>query len=187
MSAHIVKVLDSFYVTHDVKCFVVEKPAGYDFIPGQATEVSINTPEWKNQTRPFTFTCLRDKEYLEFMIKIYQDHNGVTNMLGKTNAGAELIINDAFGALQYKGPGVFIAGGSGITPFIAIFRDLYKNKQLKGNKLIYSNKTSDDVILGDELIKMLKKNFINLFTILQEQVSPQSQSVIVGVGYTYVY
>ena len=32
-----------------------------------------------------------------------------------------------------------------------------------------------------------RKNFINLFTILQEQVSPQNQSVIVGVGYTYVY
>jgi ferredoxin-NADP reductase len=164
MSAHIVKVLDSFYITHDVKCFVVEKPAGYDFIPGQATEVSINIPEWKNQMRPFTFTCLRSKEYLEFMIKIYQDHDGVTNMLGKTNAGAELIINDVFGAIQYKGPGVFIAGGSGITPFIAIFRELYKNKQMEGNKLIYSNKTSDDVILGNELSKMLKKNFINLFT-----------------------
>jgi ferredoxin-NADP reductase len=164
MSAHIVKVLDSFYITHDVKCFVVEKPAGYDFIPGQATEVSINIPEWKNQMRPFTFTCLHSREYLEFMIKIYQDHNGVTNMLGKTNAGAELIINDVFGAIQYKGPGVFIAGGSGITPFIAIFRELYKNKQMEGNKLIYSNKTSDDVILGNELSKMLKKNFINLFT-----------------------
>ncbi|MFM9987157.1 FAD-binding oxidoreductase [Flavobacterium sp.] len=164
MSAHIVKVLDSFYITHDVKCFVVEKPAGYDFIPGQATEVSINIPEWKNQMRPFTFTCLRSKEYLEFMIKIYQDHDGVTNMLGKTNAGAELIINDVFGAIQYKGPGVFIAGGSGITPFIAIFRELYKNKQMEENKLIYSNKTSDDVILGNELSKMLKKNFINLFT-----------------------
>ncbi|MEO8235893.1 MAG: FAD-binding oxidoreductase [Flavobacterium sp.] len=164
MSAHIVKVLDSFYVTHDVKCFVVEKPAGYDFIPGQATEVSINLPEWKNQMRPFTFTCLRSKEYLEFIIKIYPDHKGVTNMLSRINAGAELIINDTFGTLQYKGPGVFIAGGSGITPFIAIFRDLYKNKHLKGNKLIYSNKTSGDVILGDELRKMLKENFINLFT-----------------------
>lgn len=35
----------------------------------------------------------------------------ITNMLGKTNAGAELIIHDVFGAILYKGPGIFIAGG----------------------------------------------------------------------------
>ncbi len=33
-----------------------------------------------------------------------------------------------------------------------------------GNKLIYYNKTSDDVIMGNELKKILKNNFINLYT-----------------------
>ena len=164
MSTHIVKIVESFFITHDVKCFIVEKPVGYDFIPGQGTEISINIPEWKNQLRPFTFTSLKEQNYLEFIIKIYRGHNDVTNMLSKVNAETELIIHDVFGAIQYKGPGVFIAGGSGITPFISIFRDLYKKKQLHGNKLIYSNKTSDDVILGKELRKMLKDNFVNLYT-----------------------
>lgn len=68
------------------------------------------------------------------------------------------------GAIQYKGPGVFIAGGAGITPFISIFRDLFIKKQLAGNKLIYSNKTSEDVIMNKELEGMLKDNFIKLFT-----------------------
>lgn len=164
MSAHIVKILESFFITHDVKCFMVEKPEGYDFIPGQGTEVAINLPEWKDQLRPFTFTCLREKKYLEFMIKIYRDHHGVTDMLGKINTGAELIIHDVFGAIQYKGLGVFIAGGSGITPFIPIFRDLYRKKELQGNKLIYSNKTVEDVIMGNELKKMLKSAFIPVYT-----------------------
>jgi ferredoxin-NADP reductase len=55
MSAHIVKVLEARFITHDVKRFKVEKPEGYDFIPGQATVVSINLPEWKDEIRPFTF------------------------------------------------------------------------------------------------------------------------------------
>ena len=164
MDSYTVKVLKAFYITHDVKCFVVEKPDGYDFIPGQATDVSINLPEWRDKLRPFTFTCLRERNYLEFMIKIYRDHEGVTNMLGRINAGAELILHDVFGAIQYKGPGVFIAGGAGITPFISIFRDLYKNNQLRGNGLIYTNKTSEDVIMEDELHKMLKNDFVKLFT-----------------------
>src|SRR5258707_132027 len=144
---HIVKILETQFITHDVKRFVVERPKDYDFIPGQATDASLNLPEWKNNLHPFTFTSLREWNYLEFMIKIYNDTHGMTEMLGRTNTGAELILHDVFGAIQYKGKGVFIAGGAGITPFVAIFRDLYKTHQLRGNKFIYSNKTSDDVII----------------------------------------
>lgn len=164
MSSYIVKVLEAFYITHDVKCFILEKPSGYDFIPGQATTISVNLPGWQKQLRPFTFTSLRDQDYLEFMIKIYRNHNGVTNLLGKINKGNELIIHDVFGAIQYKGPGTFIAGGSGITPFISIFRDLYKKKELQGIKLIYTNKTSADVIMDAELTKLLKSNYTKVFT-----------------------
>ena len=164
MNNYIVKVLEAYYITHDVKRFVVEKPSGYDFVPGQATDISVNVPEWKYKMRPFTFTCLREQNYLEFMIKIYKDHNGVTNILGRINKGDELILHDVFGAIQFKGPGIFIAGGAGVTPFISIFRDLYKNNRLRGNRLIYSNKTSEDVIMEEELHKMLRNDFVKLFT-----------------------
>jgi len=164
MNSYIVKILEAFFITHDVKRFLVEKPEGYDFIPGQATDVSINLPQWKDILRPFTFTCLREMKYLEFTIKIYNERNGVTKMLGRMNKDDELILHDVFGAIEYKGPGVFIAGGAGITPFIAIFRDLYKKNLINGNVLIYSNKTHEDVIMEPELQKMLKNNFIRLFT-----------------------
>ncbi|MCX2452350.1 flavodoxin reductase [Pedobacter sp. PLR] len=161
---HIVKVLEAYFITHDVKRFVVEKPEGYNFVPSQATEVSINLREWKDQLRPFTFTCLPEQHYLEFMIKIYRDHDGVTNMLGQINKDAELILHDVFGVIQYKGPGTFIAGGAGITPFISIFRSLNKHRHLDGNRLIYSNKTSADVIMEEELQKILKHDFVKIFT-----------------------
>jgi len=144
---------------------MVEKPKEFSFIPGQATDVSINLPGWKDKLRPFTFTSLNEWPYLEFLIKIYDEHNGVTRQLGKTNAGAELILHDVFGTIQYKEPGIFIAGGAGITPFIAIFRALHKQKKLlPGNALIFSNKTADDIILGEELTKMLGTAYINVFT-----------------------
>ncbi len=164
MKSHIVKVIEAKFITHDVKKFVVEKPVGYDFIPGQATDVSINLPEWKDQLRPFTFTNLKESKQLEFMVKIYNDREGVTKMLGRTNAGDELILHDVFGAIQYKGPGVFIAAGTGITPFMAIFRELYKQNKLRDNRLIYANKTSEDVIMGQELFRMFKNDFVNVLT-----------------------
>lgn len=164
MNKYAVKILDAEYVSNDVKRFIVEKPPGYTFIPGQGTEVAINLPDWKDQFRAFTFTNLISQQYLEFMVKIYNDHGGVTRQLGKTNAGAELIIQDAFGAINYKGQGVFLAGGAGITPFISIFRHLFKANQIEGNKLIYSTGTVEDVILYQELKMMLKDNMVNFFS-----------------------
>jgi hypothetical protein len=59
---------------------------------------------------------------------------------------------------------VFIAGGAGVTPFIAIFRQLQKDGKLGNNKLIFSNRTSKDIILKDEFEKMLGDHFINTLT-----------------------
>jgi ferredoxin-NADP reductase len=164
MEEHIVSILGIEQVTHDVKRFRVEKPEGYSFIPGQATEVSINKVDLSNERRPFTFTSLNSDPFLEFTIKIYSSHNGVTNALGKVKPGDQLIIRDVWGAITYKGKGVFIAGGAGITPFISIFRDLSSRNELAGNTLIFANKTKSDIILESELRKMLGPAFINILS-----------------------
>jgi ferredoxin-NADP reductase len=161
---HIIKIKSIEKVTHDVKRFQCEKPADYHFIPGQATEVSINKKGWEEEKRPFTFTSLNDSPILEFTIKIYDDHPGVTNELNKLMVGDELIVRDIWGAIEYKGPGYFIAGGAGITPFIAILRQLNKENRLQGNKLIFSNKTDEDIILENELTSMLGENVLYIIT-----------------------
>lgn len=164
MEEHVVKILSAESVTHNVKRFRLARPQGYTFVPGQATEIAINLPRWKNERRPFTFTSLNEWDDLEFTIKIYTDHDGVTNQLAKLQAGDELILHDIWGTIHYKGEGVFIAGGAGITPFIAILRQLQKEGKVGNNKLIFSNRTSKDIILKDEFEKMLGDNFINTLT-----------------------
>lgn len=164
MKEQIVKILETENLTHDVKRFKVNKPVVYKFKPGQATEIAVNLPKWKEQKRPYTFTSLNNWDTLEFTIKIYADHKAVSNELGKLKAGDEIILHDVFGAINYKGEGIFIAGGAGVTPFIAILRQLQKDNKLGNNKLIFSNKTSKDIILKDEFEKMLGSNFINTIT-----------------------
>jgi ferredoxin-NADP reductase len=173
MAEHIVKVLLTEFVTYNVKRFIVGKPPGYTFISGQATDVSINTPVLKNELRPFTFTTVNESDYLEFIIKIYKGHNGITEKLGEINAGDELILHDVFGTIRYQGEGLFIAGGAGITPFISIFRELKKENKLTGNTLLFANRTPADIILGDELKEMLGPNCIN---ILEQPGSPDQKA-----------
>jgi len=149
-----VKILDTVPVTHNVRHYRVERPKGYTFSPGQATEVSIDRIGWQDKTRPFTFTCLPDAENLEFTIKSYFDHAGVTNELWSLGAGDRLILRDVWGTIQYRGPGTFIAGGAGVTPFIAILRHLNATGKIAGNRLIVSNQTEKDIILRDEFEAM---------------------------------
>lgn len=164
MEEYAVKISGIKQVTHDVKRFQIEKPEGYSFMPGQATDVSINRPGLKDEKRPFTFTCLNSAPYLEFTIKIYASHNGITKELGSLKPGDELIIRDVWGAINYKGKGVFIAGGAGITPFISIFRDLQTKNEIPGNKLLFANKTKADIILEQEFKTLLDKDFINILS-----------------------
>jgi hypothetical protein len=156
-----VSITDIQQITHDVKEFTFQKPEGYEFEPGQATEVAIKKEEWKDEKRPFTFTSLDEDPELQFTIKIYDDHDGVTEQIGKLQTGDELIIDDPWGTINYKGKGVFIAGGAGVTPFIAIMRKLYKDGNLKGNRLIFSNSSEDDIILREEFETMLGDDFLN--------------------------
>jgi hypothetical protein len=164
MTEHVVKIIDIVQITHDVKRFRIEKPMGYTFKPGQATGVAINTPELKKRRRSFTFTGLNEDHFLEFTIKIYPEHNGLTKDLGAAVPGTELIIGSPWGAITYKGKGVFIAGGAGITPFIAIFRDLQARSQLSGNLLLFANKTRDDIIMEKEFRELLGEAFINILS-----------------------
>ncbi|MEO6232338.1 MAG: FAD-binding oxidoreductase [Ferruginibacter sp.] len=162
--ANIVKILAIKDITHDVKSFRVEKPAGYAFTPGQATEVSVNKKGMEEEKRPFTFTSLNEDPFLEFTIKRYNNHNGVTKLLHKLHPGDELIIQDVWGAIEYKGPGYFIAGGAGITPFLSIIRQLHKTNEATKNTLIFSNKTAADIICEDELKRIMGDKFVNVLT-----------------------
>ncbi|HEX7367975.1 MAG TPA: FAD-binding oxidoreductase [Pelobium sp.] len=141
-----------------------EKPKNYNFTPGQATEVSLQYEGWENEKRPFTFTCLPEDNYLEFTIKTYEDHEGVTKRIATIAPGDVFEIGDAWGTIDYKGEGVFIAGGAGVTPFLSILRNLNQKRQLGKNQLICSNKFEDEIICFEELKSMLGGRFINTIT-----------------------
>lgn len=168
MKQHLVKIKSIKHVTHDVLQIVTERPQKYNFTPGQATEIAINKVGWTDEKRPFTFTSLPENDFLEFTIKTYPTHKGVTNELLKLKMDDELILHDVFGAIAYSGEGLFIAGGAGVTPFICILRNLKFKNEIRGNKLIFANKVKEDIILETEFEKLLGENFLN---ILSDEVS----------------
>ena len=151
-------------LTHDVLRIIAEKPEGISYKPGQAVDVSINKEGWRDELRPFTFVSLEDEDHIEFNIKTYTDHDGVTHKLRSLRPGDELLIGEVFGAIEYKGEGMFLAGGAGITPFLAIFNMLERDKKVGENTLLFANKAEKDIILKDKFEKLLGDNFVNILS-----------------------
>jgi len=170
------KILEAEPVTHNVVRLKVEKPKGFEFVPGQAVDFALDTPEWKDELRPFTFTSLPQDDHLEFTIKVYPERHGVTDQIGKLKAGDSVLLGDVFGDIHYKGNGLFIAGGAGVTPFISIFRHLNRKGELGNNKLLFANKKEEDIIDRKFFKNILGSNFINILS--QEEVDGMEHGYI---------
>jgi len=148
--SHILTLQKIEPVTPDTHHLVFDRPRGFDFTPGQAVDLALDRDGWREAKRPFTFVNLPGEPALEFVIKSYPEHDGVTEQIGKMKPGDRVIVDQPWGAIRDEGPGYFIAGGAGVTPFIAVLRDrLKRNGTLQDCTLIFSNETERDIILRD--------------------------------------
>jgi len=168
MANHILNIVSINNLTYDVLRITTNKPVGFDFEPGQAANLAINKSGWQKEERPFSFTNLPTNNSLEFTIKTYPDQESVTNELLDLKQDDELVLHEVFGAITYKGEGVFIAGGAGITPFISILRNLKAKNEIGKNILLFANKTKADIILESEFKELLGDAFVNILS--DEQV-----------------
>lgn len=141
-------------VTPDTYRLVFDKPDGFTFTAGQATDMALLKEGWEAEKRPFTFTSLPDDPHLEFVIKSYPDHDGVTEQIAKMAAGDRVRITEPWGAIADKGHGVFFAGGTGVTPFIPILRARAREGTLAGCTLVLAARTEEELILKSEWDQM---------------------------------
>ncbi len=139
------------FETHDVQRFVFSKPEGFHCLPGQGVDIALDQDGWRDEWRPFTPTSLDADQVLQFIIKAYDSHDGVTRRLHRLSPGDRVLVKAPFGTIQYRGLGVFIAGGAGVTPFLSIVRDLAQRSHDQAHTLIFANKTSRDIICRHEL------------------------------------
>ncbi len=166
-------------VTHNVNRLTFDRPASFEFTPGQATDLALDKDGWRDEPRPFTFTSLPSEDHLEFVIKSYPSHDGVTEQIAGMQPGDRVRIGPAWGAIKDKGPGIFIAGGAGITPFIATLRARKARLgELSGCQLIFSNARERDIILREEWEAMPRLNTV--FTVTDEKAEGLERDLIDG-------
>jgi ferredoxin-NADP reductase len=161
-------------LTHDTHRYITTRPEGYGFRAGQANHWSIDRSGFEDAQKPFTITSLPDEEHLEFVIKSYPtdqypEHDGFTEMLPTLEPGQRIRVDAASGDIGDEGPGLFVAGGAGVTPFIPILKKRQRDGRLDGCKLLFSNKVERDIILCDLWEGM--EGLETLFTLTDEAQS----------------
>ncbi|MDP7180559.1 MAG: FAD-dependent oxidoreductase [Candidatus Woesearchaeota archaeon] len=166
------EIIDIKDETPDVKTFRLTPNEKIDFIPGQYCLVSIpNNEELKGESRPLTFSSSPTNEFVELTVK---KMGLFTSALFELKPNDKLTIEGPQGKTlnfneEVKEDIVFIAGGSGITPFISAIRYAVE-KNLKNNiTLFYSNKTKKDIIYKEELNNINKGNIQIINTLTKEE------------------
>ena len=148
--------------THDVKTFRLD--IDVDFLPGQYCLVSIkNDEEFENAKKPFTFSSAPGRGYTELTVKKVGEF---TSALHSLREGEVLKVSEPKGSSlvfdeTVKDDVVFIAGGSGITPFISAIRYGVNNKMDNSFTLFFSNREYRDIIYRTEL-NHLDNDFDNI-------------------------
>ncbi len=88
---HRVRILGKERLNHDVTAWTVARPEGYAFVPGEACRLAVDADGWRDQDRPFTMSSLPDAESLEWVIKHYPAHEGMTQRMSSCEVGDELL------------------------------------------------------------------------------------------------
>ncbi|MBD3164646.1 hypothetical protein GF323_05595 [Candidatus Woesearchaeota archaeon] len=144
--------------THDVKTFRLKSDEKIGFIPGQYALFSFADKEdFENEARPFTFANSPTvKDYIEITVK---KMGKFTSALHSSRKGDKLKLSGPGGeSLNFdeniKDDVVFIAGGSGITPFMSSLRYAAAKGLANNFTLLFSNRAKDDIIYHKELGEM---------------------------------
>jgi ferredoxin-NADP reductase len=154
------RVLEIIPQTATAKTFCLERVDGPlpPFRAGQYVNVMVNV-EGVRTSRPYSISSAPGAERLELTVRDKPGGFVAPYLFNGLKVGDDLEATGPAGHFYYEplidGEDlVFLAGGSGITPFMSMVRDtLQRRRPLKIN-LLYGSRTAKDIIFKSELEKL---------------------------------
>lgn len=154
MAVYTTRLHASHAVAQGTHAFELDKPAGFDFKPGQAFEIILPGPGTGEDTHhAFSIVSAPHEERLVFATRMRD--STYKKQLASLQTGAQIDIDGPFGSLtlhkKVERAGVLIAGGIGITPFMSMLRHAAHAKSTQPLALLYSNRRPEDTAFLAEL------------------------------------
>lgn len=115
-------------------------------------------------SRAFSLASAPDSDTLDFIIAMI--HGQFTSKLETAKVGDTLYVTGPYGQFKFDANKdkkvLFLAGGTGLAPFISMLRLIHEKKLQIDVNLIYSIKHPDEIILKEELEMYVKELGINM-------------------------
>lgn len=159
MGMHTTRLTGRHEVAQGTLAFELEKPAGFTFRPGQAFDIALpGLPGTGPDSRhTFSIVSAPHEERLAFATRMRD--SAYKRALAALALGSPLEIDGPFGTLTLHGtrPGVLIAGGIGITPFMSMLRDAAHRQDTRPLALLYSNRRPEEAAFWPELQALARR------------------------------
>lgn len=143
--------------------FRFEKPASFQFIPGQFIDITLLNPQEtdsEGNTRGFSIASAPYEDFI--MVATRLRDTAFKRVLKSIPLGAEVRIEGPFGNLRLHNDkmraAVIVTGGIGITPFRSILLHATTAKLPHHIFLFYANRRPEDAPFLSELQELEKKN-----------------------------
>ena len=134
-----VEILEVLSLANDRKGWVVSRPEGFDYRPGQYMLIEI----MEDYGTPFSLASSPTESTLRFATVI-RDESELKELMDARRAGDTFILSGPFGDLVYEDEEEkigLIAGGIGVTPFVGILKYVTGEGLETDAALLYSSRT----------------------------------------------
>ena len=150
-------------VAEGTMAFHFDKPDGFEFLAGQAIDVTLlNPPETDAEGNIRTFSISSPPFEERLMIATRMRDTAFKRALKSLPLGTAVKIDGPSGSLTLhknsSKPAIFLAGGIGITPFLSILRQATHERLPHQLFLFYSNRRPEDAPFLDTLNELEKAN-----------------------------
>ncbi len=150
-------------IAQGTMAFYFDKPAGFDFKPGQSVDVVLPDPpetDAEGNGRALSLASAPSDPHL--MVATRLRDTAFKRVLRAMPLGGQVLLDGPSGSFTlHKNPAkpaVFVAGGIGITPFFSILRQAARDRLPHRLYLFFSNRRPEDAPFLEGLEELARQN-----------------------------
>jgi ferredoxin-NADP reductase len=133
--------------------FKAQDSTSIDFTPGMFAMLQYKGQDGQSIARAFSIANSPPSSELEFIIALI--HGAITSKLEAAKVGDIYYVSAPYGQFKFdinsSGKFLFLAGGTGLAPFMSMLRYAKSLGKEIDTNIIYSTKYSNEIIYKDEL------------------------------------
>jgi ferredoxin-NADP reductase len=126
--------------------------------PGQHVDVRLTADDGYSAQRSYSIASAPGAERVDLTVVRIDDGEVSPYLAAEADAGDQFELRGPIGGWfvwdRGEGPVLLVGGGSGVVPLMAMMRDHAQRGSAAPMHLVYSARTSADVIYGDELRRL---------------------------------